>query len=312
MIVFAYVMLGLVSVIILTLLFYLIIGAILFKIAFSRKSVTARILRKDTEKRLKDYKIDLCWWEKVKFEKVSIKSFDGLNLVGFYFDNKSDKTVIIVHGFGQNHLEMQPYCKMFGERNFNVLAIDLRTHGESEGNCITYGWLERLDIISWTNFLSEKNPNVRIVLFGVSMGGSAVCMASGEKDLKNVVAVVSDCAFDNASREFDHVMKTKHIKLKFIKKLLINYTKRLYNFDLKNADTIKQVKNTKVPILFIHGQKDDFVPIENLNNLFNSTPQNLREKYIVEEATHAMSYSVDGVLYEKKVFDFLKNRTPKD
>ncbi len=308
--IFAFVVLGIVIAGIFALAIYLILGAVLFKIAFSRKSVTARILRKDTEKRLKEYKIDLCWWEKVDFKKVTIESFDGLKLAGFYFDNKSDKTAVVVHGFGQSHKEMQPYCKMFCERNFNVLAIDNRTHGESEGNVITYGWLERLDLVSWCAHLAEENPNVKIVLFGLSMGGSAVCLASAEKTLKNVVGIVSDCAFDNASREFDHIMKLKHIKSKILKKILISYTKRLYNFDLEQVDVVSQVKNTRLPILFIHGSQDDFVPTENVNNLFNSAPQGLREKYVVDGAAHAMSYATDGVIYEKKVFDFLKNRTP--
>ncbi len=296
--------------IIFALAYYLAVGAILFKFIFSRRSVSMRVLRKDTEKRIKENKIDLCWWDKVKFEKVGIKSVDGLNLCGRYFDAGSDKTAIVVHGFGGSYLEMQPYCKLFHDRNFNVLAVDCRAHGDSEGSCIGYGWLDRLDICSWAEYLKEKSPNAKVVLFGLSMGGSAVCMASGEKKLPdNVVAVISDCTFDSADKEFNFLIK-KHKYLFLFKKHALSFVKRVYGFDVLKAEALKQVKKTKIPILYFHGSEDGFVPVECMQNLYNATPENLRDKFLVEGATHAMAYSVAGVLYEKKVFTFLKERTP--
>ncbi len=304
----AYIVLGIVLLIFLALLFYLLVGGLLFKLILSRKNLSTRVLRKDTEKRIKENKIDLCWWEKVKFEQVQTKSFDGLKLAGYFFDAKSDKTVVIVHGFGGSHLEMQPYCKLFHDKNFNVLAVDCRAHGQSEGNCVGFGWLDRLDVLSWVKFLNEKLPQSKIVLFGLSMGAAAVCMAAGEKDLQNVVAVISDCAFDNADREIEYVMKQRKIPRVF-KYHLFSYARRLHNFDIMQADVIKMVKKTSVPMLYIHGAKDDFVPVENMKNLFAATPQNLRESFMVEDAGHALSYSVAGVMYEKKISDFLKSRT---
>lgn len=306
--IFAMIVLGLVLILLLAMIYYLAVGAILFKIVLSRKSLSSRILRKNTEKRIKDHKIDLCWWQDVKFEKTEIQSFDGLKLAGFWYDAKSDKTAIVVHGYAGSHFEMQPYCKFFHDKNFNVLALDCRAHGQSEGACVGFGWLDRLDVLSWVRFLNEKMPNGKIVLFGLSMGGTAVCMASGEKDLQNVVAVISDCAFDNADREIQFLLKKKKI-LGIFKKHLYSYAKRLHSFDICQADAIKQVKKTQIPILFIHGAEDDFVPLENMKNLYASTPQNLRENFVVENAGHALAYSQAGVLYEKKISDFLKNRT---
>ena len=305
----AWVVLGIVIAILLALVYYLLVGAILFKVVFSHKSLSSRVLRKDTERRIKENKIDLCWWDKVKCEKVTTKSHDGLVLAGQYIEANSDKTAIVVHGFGGSYQEMQPYCKLFFDRNFNVLAVDCRAHGASEGNCIGFGWLDRLDILSWIEFMNEKTPNSKIVLFGLSMGGAAVCMAAGEKGLENVVAVISDCAFDNADRQVEYLLK-KHKILKIFKKHLYSYAKRLYGFDIKDADAIKQVKKTAVPILFIHGDADNFVPVENLKNLYSATPTALRDRFIVEDAGHALSYAQAGVLYEKKISDFLKSRTP--
>ncbi len=305
----AWIVLGIVIFVIVAMLYYLVVGAILFHYVFSKKSLSSRILRKDTEKRLTDYKIDLCWWDKVKFAKVKIKSLDQLTLVGNYFDAGSDKTVIVVHGFGGSYQEMQPYCKFFHDKNFNVLAVDNRTHGESEGKCIGFGWLDRNDILAWIEYLNKRNPDNKILLFGLSMGGTAVCCVAGEKLPSNVKAVISDCAFDNANKQIDYVMRNHKILLKMIKKHLYSYTKRIHGFDIHQADAIKQVKNTKIPILFIHGQNDNFVPVENVINLYNATPPNLREKYVIDGAGHAMSYSVAGVLYEKKISDFLRSRT---
>ncbi len=307
--VIAWIVLGIVIFIIVALLYYLLMGALLFKIIFSRRSVSARVLNKDVDKRLKEYKVDLCWWEKVKFSKIQIKSEDGLNLVGHYYEANSNRTVIVFHGFGQSYKEMQQYCKFFYDKNFSVLAVDARAHGESEGKCIGYGWLERIDVVSYVKFINKKKPNDKIILFGLSMGGATVCMASGEKGLENVVAIISDCAFDNADRQISFVMKRFKFVPKFLKKHAYSYTKRVYGFDVMQADAIKQVKQTKVPIFYIHGQADTFVPVENVNNLYNSTPSGLRGKFVVEGAKHAMSYPVAGVLYEKKIDDFLKTHT---
>lgn len=305
----AWIVLGIVIFIIAALLYYLVVGAILFHYVFSKKSVSSRVLRKDIQKRLIDYKIDLCWWDKVKFAKVKIKSFDQLTLVGNYYDAGSDKTVIVVHGFGGSYQEMQPYCKFFHDKNFNVLAVDNRTHGESEGKCIGFGWLDRNDILAWIEYLNSKNPVNKILLFGLSMGGTAVCCAAGEKLPTNVKAIISDCAYDSANKQIDYVMRNHKILLKLIKKHLYSYARRIHGFDIYQADAIKQVKNTKIPILFIHGQDDSFVPVENTMNLYNATPPNLREKFIVDGAGHAMSYSIAGVLYEKKISDFIRSRT---
>lgn len=308
----AWIVLGIILCIIAVLIYYLVVGAILFKFVFSRRSVVSRVLKKDFQKKLNDHKVDLGWWEKVKFQKVQTQSFDQLKLVGHFFEANSNKTVIVCHGFGGSYREMQQYCKFFHDKNFNVLAVDMRAHGDSEGHCIGYGWLDRKDVCSWVKFINDKRPEDKILLFGLSMGASSVCMASAEKGLNNVVAIVSDCAYANADREISFVMKKKKLFSRLLKKHAYSYAKRLYGFDVMQADAIKQVKQCKIPILFIHGQEDDFVPLENVNNLFNATPIFLREKFIAEDAQHAMSYPVCGVLYEKRIDDFLEKRTALD
>lgn len=307
--IFAWVALGLIGVIFLALIYYLLIGEILFSIFFKKKSLHSRAVRKRTDEDLKKHKIDLCWWNDQNFERVEIKSEDQLKLVGFYQNAYSNKTVIVVHGIGSNHLEMQPICKFFSQKNFNILAVDCRAHGESEGKCVGMGWLDRKDILLWIDFLAKRNPQHKILLYGISMGGSGVCCVAGEKLLQNVVAVISDCAFANLDKQIDHVMRNNKLILKLFKRHLYDYVKRIYEFDMKQMDVIKQVKQTKVPMLYLHGGADDFVPLKNMFELYDNTPSDLREKYIIENAEHAMSYAVGGVMYEKKISDFIKSRT---
>ncbi len=307
--IFAWIVLGAIILIILALMYYLIVGNLLFRFVFSKHNVYDRVMQKDIDKKIKEYNIDLCWWKKYKFKKVNTKSFDKLTLSAQFFDSQSPKTVIVVHGFGQSYMEMQQYCKFFLEKKFNILVVDNRAHGDSEGEFMGFGWIERKDILSWIEYINKNYKDQNILLFGLSMGATAVCLVAGESLPNNVSAVISDCAFSNADKEIEYIMEKHKVSFKPIKLHLYSYAKRVYGFDISKVDAIKQVKNTKIPILFIHGKQDNIVPVENLTLLYNETPTNLREQYLVETAGHALSYSVAGVLYEKKICDFLKSRT---
>ncbi len=289
--------------------FYLLCGKILFNFVFGKKNIKKQFKKKDFAKKVEEYKIDTCWWDKQQIEDVFIKS-DELKLHGVFIDNSSNKTVILVHGFGWDYHQMQPYAKMFKQRNFNVLAIDLRAHGQSEGKCLGFGFLEKEDMKKWVEYVNSRILDGKILLFGVSMGAAVVCMSAGE-DLKNVVAIISDCAYDNADRQIEYILKKNKIPFrKLIKKHLYSFAKHVYDFDVTQADVVGQVGLSTVPILYIHSMQDDYVPVENLNNLYNATDAHLRDKFVAEEGGHALSYSTMGALYEKKVFDFLKQRTP--
>ena len=190
--VFAIVMLSIIALIVLCMALYLIAGAISFKLALSRKSMVKRVVNKTMSKTIANYKIDFCWWNKFDFEKLTISASDGNKLVGHFLKNSTDNLAIIVHGYGADYREMQQYAKFFVEKNYNILCVENRSHGESEGKFIGMGWSDRLDIVDWINKMLDVNPNFKIVLFGLSMGASAVCMASGEKLPSNVKGIISD------------------------------------------------------------------------------------------------------------------------
>ncbi len=306
----SWMILALSCLVILGLLYYLVVGKILFKIAFSHKSKQKRVKKKNLDSELKKHKIDLCWWQKQKTKKFEIKSYDGTNLVGNFLDNKSSKCAIIFHGYGQTYEETSLFCKMFSDKNFNVLAVESRAHNSSGGNIVSLGLFEKDDVVAWANFFAEKFPDQKIVLFGGSMGAMAVCGASGENLPKNVVAIISDSAYSNAVEQIDFTLKRFGIFKNIIKKHLLSFSKHVYQLDLAKADVCGLVKKTQVPILYIHCTGDTIVPVENAQKLYSATPQNLREVYIIDGADHLRGYAQEGVEYEKRVNDFLKKRTP--
>lgn len=298
-----YILLVLCLLIILAFLYYLVVGSIIFHYSLGKKTLKKRVRKKNLNKNLEKYQIDLCWWDKIPFEEVKIKSFDNLTLVGHYFGADSNKTVCLVHGYSANYKEMHPYAQFFYQKGYNLLCVENRAHGASEGNVAGMGYLDRKDLLKWLEFLGAEND---IVFFGLSMGASAVCALSGEKLPTSVKGIISDSAFDNAERELIHVLKRFGIFKKLLLKHLKSYARRVHNFDLADADIVKCVKKASVPILYIHGKADAYVPFSNSQNLYNNTPKNLRELVLVDSADHAMSYVTLGVEYERKITNFFR------
>ncbi len=291
----------------LTLAYYILVGHFIFKKSFSRKSKYHRAMRKNLEKDIKEHKIDLCWWDKQDVEKVCITSGDSLKLVGHFISKSSNKTAIIVHGFGQNYTEMQQFCKLFLDMDFNVLVVENRAHGASEGDCVGFGLRDSKDLLKWIEFVNQKLPNGKIVLFGLSMGATAVCMASGQNLPKNVVAAISDSAFANGDQQIRSVLKKYSIFGSLIRVHLYSFLKRIHGFDIKEVDAAKAVRSSEIPLLFIHSKTDEFVPVENVYQLSGSAKH--CETFIVDEAEHGRVFAVAGSLYRKKISDFLRSRT---
>ena len=149
------------------------------------------------------------WREEVPAQQLYVTSRDGLELYGELYKNpNSKKYVIIVHGYNCNLEMMYPLGPDFYNMGFNVLFVDLRAHGKSEGDTIGMGWLERLDLINWCNLLIQYNPDCEIVLYGQSMGAAAVMMASGEDSLpENVKVIIEDSGYTSIHDIFDKIVR---------------------------------------------------------------------------------------------------------
>ncbi len=278
---------------------YLIIGNTLYRLILTRKGkMLKRIVRYfECEE---EYKIF-----NDKFEKITISSQDGLKLCGFFRDNNCAKLAILVHGYGGNHLHSAKFAKYFINRGYDILAIDQRCHGDSEGRDITMGKMESEDLLLWINKMLEIKPNYKILLFGASMGASTVCIASGENLPSNVVLAVEDSGYDNADRELRYMFLQHKILSKFLYKIFYNYTKKTQELDLKRVDMISQLKSTKIPMMFIHGDSDKIVPTEMVYNLSVQIPEMRRGLYIGVGAGHVHSYKENERNYERALGGFL-------
>ena len=188
---------------------------------------------------------------------------------------------------------------------YNILIPDLRSHGLSEGNYIGMGWDDRLDIIKWINTILNDDPDAEIVLHGVSMGASTVLMVSGEEIPSNVKAIIADCGYtsvwDEFSYQLDNLFSLPPFPIMNVSSLV---AKIKAGYFLGDASAIKQVKNSKTPILFIHGDEDDFVPYYMMDELYDATNSE-KEKLTIKNAGHAKASEIDPETYWTTVSNFI-------
>lgn len=243
--------------------------------------------------------------EKSNYSDKYIESYDKLQLHSYVVSQNSNKWAIVVHGYGGSGKLMSDKSKYFYDMGYNVLIPDLRGHGKSEGDYIGMGWKDRLDIISWINFIIKENPNAEIVLHGTSMGAATVLMTSGENLPSNVKAIVADCAYTSAWDEFSYQLET-YLKVpsSYILNVTNMVTKLKAGYSLKEASALECVKKATVPILYIHGDKDKFVPYSMMDKLYDAT-NSPKEKLTIEGGEHANSDLVSPFLYWLTLEDFL-------
>lgn len=248
------------------------------------------------------------WLKNTLVIGVKLTTFDNVKLFGeIFINNSSSKWVIILHGYGTQGEIMYYAGRRFYEQGFNVLIPDLRGHGISGGNYIGMGWHDRIDVIYWINEILERDENAKIVLYGISMGGSTVLMASGEKLPPNVKCIISDSAFTSAYNIFKYQIKSIHKIPAFPFLDMMGLICKFKNkYSIRKASALEQVKKSNVPILFIHGDKDFFVPLKMMQQLYNAAKCE-KSKIIFKDAGHGTSAMVRKNIYWEKVFKFINN-----
>ncbi len=239
-------------------------------------------------------------------EHTYTTSNDNLKLHNYVLKNDdSHKWAVVVHGYTSQAIKMSAYAKNFYEMGYNIVMPDLRGHGQSEGHYIGMGWDERLDIIDIVNDIVEHDPDSEILLFGVSMGAATVMNVSGEPLPSNVKAVIEDCGYTSTWDEFAYQLKTMYNLPAFPllnAASMIAKSKAGYGFN--DGSPIEQIKKSITPTLFIHGDKDGFVPFFMLDELYNASPVE-KEILIIKDAEHAESHNTDPELYWSTVASFL-------
>ncbi len=244
-----------------------------------------------------------------KHEDVFIRSKDGLKLHGTFFQKGSSKKVMIgFHGYtGKGMNDLIGVSNFYFAHGYSVLLVDERAHGDSEGKYIGFGCLDREDAMEWIRYvINETGEDCEICLHGVSMGGATVLMTSGLALPSQVKAIVSDCAFTSAWEVFAHVLrKMYHIPAAPILTAADKMVQTQAGYSLKQCNAAEEVKKAKVPILFIHGNRDTFVPCSMCYELYHACASK-KDIMIVDGASHAESFYKEQERYEQKLDTFFK------
>ena len=269
-------------------------------------SEDAAIIEKNRNKISADTK---AWYEGVEHHVEEIRSSDGLLLKGEIFTQPdSNLWLVAVHGYSSRRQGMFDVARFYYEKGFNVLAPDNRAHGESEGKWVGMGWLDRKDILLWLDKIIEENPDAKIILHGISMGGATVMMCAGENLPANVKGIVDDCGYTSVWDIFsDELSVLFHLPSFPLLNVASGIAKLRAGYSFGEASSVKAVSNAKVPMLFIHGEKDNFVHTDMVHKVYDVCPT-AKKKLIVEGAGHGQSYQMDPNLYFNTVFSFLSER----
>ena len=240
-------------------------------------------------------------------EDVYIKSSDGLRLHARYYHSADDAPLAIqFHGY--KSMALRDFSGIAYEcisRGHNLLLVDQRAHGDSDGKIISFGIKERYDVKSWIDFSLERfGEEIKIMLYGVSMGAGTVLMASELNLPKNVVGIVADCPFSSTNEIIKKVIGDMGLP-KSAAYFFVRIGALLYGrFDPNKTSPVSAVKNTEIPILLIHGDGDTFVPCAMSDEISKSGSTVTYIK--IKDATHALSYVYDSATYIQALDTFIK------
>ena len=222
------------------------------------------------------------------YELKEITSFDGLKLTGYYFNNDSDKTIIMFHGFHTTAFNNFGYqTRYFLAHKYNVLVVNQRSHVGSEGKYSTYGQKESKDVLSWVNFVEQDNNIKDIYLYGISMGATSIAFASEYLTNSKVKFLILEGIFSSVDELTNHIVKSQHIPTFFFKHSIRLLSHLVTGIKWNDKRTMDALKNNLIPTIFVHGTKDIVAIKDFFIDNYNAC---LSKKYqiIVEGAPHAL------------------------
>lgn len=254
----------------------------------------------------------IAWTKQVRalpHEDVSVSSYDGLTLRGKYYEYKKGAiTELLFHGYqGNAERDLSGGIERCFSLGRNALIIDHRASGTSEGSVITFGVREKRDVLTWIDFaINRFGKDVKLVLTGVSMGAATVLMVSGEKLPENVVCILADCPYSSQKEIIKKVIRD----MKLPDGILYPFVKlgaRVFGrFDLEEDTPIEAMKRCSVPIIFIHGDTDAFVPDKMSDELYEACVSKHKKNVKISGAGHGLAFPVGRDIYVNALADFEK------
>ena len=246
---------------------------------------------------------------KIPFEEISIQSYDNKKLYGrLYLKDPGAPFHIQFNGYRGNGLrDFSGGLQLALESGGNVILTDQRAHGKSEGSIITFGVKERKDVQSWVNYVHDKYGDVPVYLEGISMGAATVLMSS-DLPMPAVRGIIADCPYSSPFGIVSLVARRLFNSGKFLDPCIIVSALIFAHFNIFSSSALKSVKATKIPVLIIHGNADNFVPLQMSRDIRDANPDKVTLVEI-EGAPHGLSYLTDTETYKEAFYDFLsKNR----
>ena len=243
---------------------------------------------------------------KLPQESVEIISFDGLKLQGKFYEYAPGAPVeIMFHGYrGSAERDMSGGVHRCFKVGRSALVVEQRCSHGSEGNTITFGINEHRDCLKWVDFAIEHlGKDIKIILTGISMGAATVMMAAGEKLPPNVVGILSDCGYTSAKEIMFHVMRGMKLPPKLCYPFVKLGAKLFGHFDLDENSPIEAMKRCTLPVIFFHGEADDFVPCSMSRENFEACTARKR-LVTIPGADHGVSYAKDPQRYLQELRDF--------
>ena len=249
------------------------------------------------------------WQQEVKgfaFEEFSVRSFDGLTLKGKYYERYPGAPIeLMMHGYrgnaGRDLCGGVQRCFACGR---NALLVDQRASGDSDGNVITFGINERKDCLTWVDFMTQHfGADVKIILTGISMGAATVVMAAGEDLPPNVIGVLADCGYTSPKEIICKVVKDMGIAPKLAYPFVKLGARLFGRFDLEQTSPVEAVARAKVPVIFFHGEDDDFVPCDMSRAVYDACPTR-KHLQTVPGAGHGLAFPKDQETYLKVLKEF--------
>lgn len=295
---------------ILVIIFFLATGLYIFKSTVTRE---LHDIEKSYTRYVENNLFDEALYNSASKEDITLKSFDGLNLTSTLImnENPTNKFIVLVHGVSICYVGSLKYFDIFYKNGFNVLIVNQRRHGKSEGKYSTYGFYEKYDVNMWIEYLKSRFGNDIILgLHGESMGAGTVMETIPLND--SIKFVIEDCGYSNFHEligfQITHAYKNRLVR-KILRPSLIFanfFMKTKAKFSMKKIVPIDIVSSTSLPMMFIHGKEDYFVPWYMSVDLYKAKTKGYKELYLVEGAKHAEALEVNKILYEKKIMTFIE------
>jgi fermentation-respiration switch protein FrsA (DUF1100 family) len=240
---------------------------------------------------------------------VSVVSFDGLTLRGkFYEYEKGAPIELMLHGYrGSSERDLCGGASRCFALGHSALIIDHRGSGKSDGRVISFGINESRDATVWIDYIINNiDKNAKIILTGISMGAATAMICAGEELPSNVVGVLADCGYTSAK---DIIMKVM-TDMKLPPRLLYPFAKlgaKMFGkFDLEEKSPIESMKRCRLPIIFFHGDTDDYVPHYMSVENYNACASEYKKLVTTKNAGHGLCFVIDSENYIKDLKDFFE------